>query len=173
LLEPFLFLDIMNNRKVVFDFFDKQNIEYDLVEHPAVPTVAEAMKYWKDVEATHCKNLFFRNHKGNKHFLVVFDAHQQLAINDLEKRLGQGKISFASEKRMEKYLKILPGSVSPFGLLNDFENHVYLFLDKNLKKSTKISFHPNDNTASIVIAFQDFLSCLESFGNAYEFIELY
>ena len=163
----------MNNRFQVFDFLKQLNIEYELVEHPAVATIAEAMQFWKDVEATHCKNLFFRNHKGNKHFLVVFDAHQQLAIHELEKSLKQGKISFASENRMAKYLAILPGSVSPFGLINNVENHVHVYLDINLKTSNKISFHPNDNTASIVLSFSDFLKCLESVGNSYEFIQLY
>jgi len=163
----------MNDRKPVFDTLQKRSINYEIIEHPPAPTIAEAMKYWKNVEATHCKNLFFRNHKGNKHYLVVFDAQQQLAIHDLEKRLKQGKLSFASEKRMAKYLGVFPGSVSPFGLLNDTENHVHLFLDVNLQKSYKISFHPNDNTASVVLLFSDFMRYLKTVGNTYEFIELY
>ncbi|MDA3906092.1 MAG: prolyl-tRNA synthetase associated domain-containing protein, partial [Bacteroidales bacterium] len=143
----------MNDRFVVFDYLNKLNIAFEMIEHPPAPTVTEAMKYWKDVDAAHCKNLFFRNHKGNKHYLVIFDAHKQLAINDLEKRLKQGKLSFASEKRMAKYLAIQPGSVSPFGLINDVENHVHLFLDSHLQSSKKISFHPNDNTASVILSF--------------------
>lgn len=163
----------MNNRQRVFDFLKELNIEFELIEHPAAPTITEAMKYWKTIDATHCKNLFFRNHKGNKHYLVVFDAHQQLAIHELEKRLKQGKLSFASEKRMAKYLGLLPGSVSPFGLINDKENHVHLFIDAHLQTSKKISFHPNDNTASLVISFADFLKYLAKMGNTYAFIDLY
>lgn len=163
----------MNDRKPVFTCLNRLGIDYEMIEHPPVPTISEAMKYWKDVEATHCKNLFFRNHKGNKHYLVVFDAHQQLAIRDLEQRLKQGKLSFASEKRMAKYLAIQPGSVSPFGLINDSENHVHLFLDAKLQTSKKISFHPNDNTASLVLLFSDFLNYLEDTGNSFEFIDLY
>jgi Ala-tRNA(Pro) deacylase len=74
---------------------------------------------------------------------------------------------------MDKYLGVEAGSVSPFGLINDSENHVHLFLDKNLKDSEKISFHPNINTASVVIAFSDFRKYLEWVGNSYEFLELY
>jgi Ala-tRNA(Pro) deacylase len=96
-----------------------------------------------------------------------------LAIHDLEKRLKQGKLSFASEKRLEKYLGLKPGSVSPFGLINDSENHVHLFLDQNLKKAKRISFHPNINTATVVIDFQDFIKFLDASGNSYEFLELY
>jgi len=163
----------MNDRVRVFDFLKALDIKFEMIEHPPVPTITEAMKYWKDVDAVHCKNLFFRNHKGNKHYLVIFNAHQQLAIRDLEKRLKQGKLSFASEKRMAKYLAIQPGSVSPFGLINDVENHVYVFLDSNLKSSRKISFHPNDNTASLVLSFEDFKKYLEKMGNSYEYIDLY
>lgn len=163
----------MNDRVPVFDFLKALDIEFEMIEHPPVPTITEAMKYWKDVDAVHCKNLFFRNHKGNKHYLVIFNAHQQLAIRDLEQRLKQGKLSFASEKRMAKYLAIQPGSVSPFGLINDAENHVYVFLDSNLRRSRKISFHPNDNTASLVLSFEDFEKYLEKMGNSYEYIDLY
>lgn len=164
---------MMNDQEIVFNYLRKLKIPYDLIEHPPAPTIAEAMKYWSGVEASHCKNLFFRNHKGNQHYLVVFDAQQQLAIRDLEQRLKQGKLSFASEQRMAKYLSILPGSVSPFGLINDSQNHVHLFIDARLQTSNKISFHPNNNTASMILRFADFMKYLNLVGNSYEFIELY
>ena len=96
-----------------------------------------------------------------------------MAIHDLEHRLRQGKLSFASEQRMERYLGLRPGSVSPFGLINDLENHVHLFLDQTLRDQPALSFHPNDNTATVVIRHGAFLQFLESCGNSYEFIELY
>ena len=97
----------------------------------------------------------------------------QMDIHDLEQRLHQGKLTFASEARMEKYLGLQPGSVSPFGLINDTENHVHLFLDKNLQNAPRLSFHPNDNTATIVIKNEDFIKYLDATGNGYEFLELY
>lgn len=163
----------MDKREKVFEVLKRLGIEYHLTNHPAVPTVDEASKYWADLESTHCKNLFFRNHKGNKHYLVLLDHRETLAIKDLEQRLKQGKISFASDKRLDKYLGLKGGSVSPFGLINDDKNHVHLFIDENLKKSIRISFHPNDNTATLVIAFEDFITYLDWTGNTYEFIQLY
>ena len=74
---------------------------------------------------------------------------------------------------MEKYLGITPGSVSPFGLINDNENHVHVFLDENLKNSETISFHPNMNTASLVIKYKDFEKYLQWVGNAFEYVKLY
>lgn len=157
----------------LYEILNKLCITFDYYEHPPAPTIEEAKKYWKDLVAAHCKNLFFRNHKGNRHYLVILEHTRILNIHDLEKRLKQGKISFASEKRMEKYLGIKPGSVSPFGLINDTDNHVHLFIDKKLQNAEKISFHPNINTASIILKFPDFLKFLNWTGNSYEFIELY
>lgn len=157
----------------VYELLRKLEIHFDYYEHPAVPTVEEASKYWIDIEATHCKNLFFRNHKGNRHYLVILRHTYHLNIRELEQRLRQGKISFASPERMMKYLGLTPGSVSPFGLIHDTNRHVHLFIDKDLETSERISFHPNLNTASLVIKYSDFLKYLEYAGNTWEYLELY
>lgn len=163
----------MNGDPRLYQILKELNIEFDYYQHPPVPTIEEARKYWKDIEATHCKNLFFRNHKGNRHYLVILEYTQELHIRDLEKRLKQGKITFASDQRMSKYLGLTPGSVTPFGLINDHTNHVHLFLDENLKRSEKISFHPCINTASLVIGYSDFEKFLQWSGNSYEYLKLY
>lgn len=163
----------MIEKEKVLQALKSLSISYDIYEHQPLPTIEIAMQVWKDIDSTHCKNLFFRNHKGNRHYLVILESNHALDIHDLEKRMKQGKISFASQKRMDKYLGVQAGSVSPFGLINDQENHVHLFLDHNLQESDKISFHPNINTASIVISFSDFKKYLEWVGNSYEFLELY
>jgi len=157
----------------LYELFEKLNITFDYYEHPPVPTVEEATLYWKDIEATHCKNLFFRNHKGNKHYLVILEYSHSLAIRDLEQRLKQGKLTFASPQRMMKFLGVTPGSVSPLGLINDKESYVHLFLDENLQHSKTISFHPCINTASLVIKYSDFIRFLEHTGNSYEYVQLY
>lgn len=163
----------MNGQPELYQALEKLGIAYEYYEHPPAPTIEEARKYWKDLMATHCKNIFFRNHKGNRHYLVILEHTQDLDIHDLEKRLKQGKLTFASPKRMMKYLGIIPGSVSPFALINDKENHVYVFLDENLRQAEKISFHPCINTASLVISFKDFERFLEWTGNGYEYLKLY
>ena len=149
------------------------DIKYELYDHPPVPTVEDAIPYWDKIDATHCKNLFFRNHKGNRHYLVILKHNRKLNIKDLEQRLKQGKISFASPQRMERYLGLSGGSVSVFGLINDKENHVHLFLDDGLRSADKISFHPNENNATVVISDQSFIKFLDWSKNPYEFITLY
>ena len=163
----------MENRKdKVLKQLEDWNIAYRLYTHPPLPTAAEAMAYWKDIEAQHCKNLFFRNHKGNRHYLVVFDWKRDLPIHRIEKMLRQGKLTFASPQRMMLYLGVEPGSVSPFGLLNDMENHVVLFIDNKLKEAEEISFHPNDNRYTAVISKTDFFRFLELVGNAHVFLDI-
>ena len=165
--------DIKTRQQKVFDFFAQHGIEYTTYSHPEAPTIEIAKQYWHDDGSKHCKNLFFRNHKGNRHYLVCFDCEKSMAIHDLEQILKQGKLSFASEQRMEKWLGLRPGSVSPFGLINDEEHHVHLFLDKTLKDYPSLSFHPNDNTATVVISQEMFARYLEAVGNTFEYIELY
>ena len=163
----------MERIEKVLKWLDEHGFQYEWYEHPASPTIEEAKAHWRQDGSKHCKNLFFRNHKGNRHYLVCFDCDQALAIHDLEHRLHQGKLSFASEQRMERYLGLRPGSVSPFGLINDKESHVHLFLDKNLLNYPSLSFHPNDNTATVVISQQMFARYLDAVGNTWEFVELY
>lgn len=157
----------------VYDVLATLKIPFQCIEHPPVPTVEEAEKYWADVDAAYCKNLFFRNHKGSKHYLVIFYYKKLLNIRDLEQRLKQGKLSFASAERMHRFLGLAPGSVSPFGLIHDTGNHVHLFIDSRLKNFNRISFHPNLNTASLIVSFDDFLRYLNYIGNSFEFIDLY
>ena len=174
-------------------FLEENGISFKTHHHPPLPTIELALEYWKEIDSTHCKNLFFRNHKGNRHYLVVFECHKELGIHTLEKSLRQGKLSFASQERMERCLGLLPGSVSPFGLINDmnlvgedgtpregvlakelFENghRVKLFLDKDLQTAERVSFHPCDNTASTVISNSDFRRYLELWGGEYEWIDI-
>jgi Ala-tRNA(Pro) deacylase len=163
----------MNGDPKLYEILERLNISFSYHEHPPAPTIEEAMKYWKDLNATHCKNIFFRNHKGNRHYLVILEHTRALDIHDLEKRLKQGKLSFASDERMMKHLGLTPGSVTPFGLINDTGHQVHIFLDENLRKSRTISFHPCINTASIIVKWEDFIRFMDWTGNGYEFVQLY
>lgn len=178
--------DRLERRRRTLDFLTEHGIGYELYTHPPLPTVKAALEYWKDVDATHCKNLFFRNHKGNRHYLVVLECHKELDIHGLEHLLHQGKLSFASEERMLRCLELRPGSVSPLGLINDigiagtadpkelFDNghRVKLFLDSDLKKSEKLSFHPCENTSGAVISNADFMKFLGIWDGETEWIDI-
>jgi len=163
----------MRGQKELYDLLENLDIRFDYYEHPPLATIEDAKIHWKDYNSGRCKNIFFRNHKGDRHYLVILEHLRQLDIHDLEKRLKQGKLSFASDQRLKKYLGVEPGSVTPFGLINDKEKHVHLFIDEKLNESERLAFHPNVNTASLVVLKTDLLKFLTHTGNSYEFIRLY
>ena len=155
----------MNGDPRLYQLLTELHIAYEYIEHPPAPTIEIAKQYWAGHDAQHCKNLFFRNHKGNRHYLVILNCDQDMAIHDIEKQLHQGKLSFASEARMDKYLGVKPGSVTPFGLINDQEHHVTVFLDQTLQQAEKLSFHPCINTASLIIKREDLIKFIDYCGN--------
>ena len=163
----------MNGDPRLYQLLDEIHSPYEYIEHPPAPTIEIAKQYWAGHDAQHCKNLFFRNHKGNRHYLVILNCDQDMAIHDIEKQLHQGKLSFASEARMDKYLGVKPGSVTPFGLINDQEHHVTVFLDQTLQQAEKLSFHPCINTASLIIKREDLIKFLDYCGNQYIWMEVY
>ena len=173
----------MTREDVVFDYLNQHSIPFTVYHHPEGKTITEAKQWWKDDGSVHCKNLFFRNPKGTKHYLVCFTCDYDLDIHDLEHRLKEslvsqglpscGKLSFASPERMMRYLGLEPGSVSPFGLINDTEHHVHLFLDETLQQAELLSFHPNDCRGTVVISNEAFHRYLQAVGNVYEYIKLY
>ena len=160
------------SRQGVKDWLSQHGISFREILHPPVPTAIEAAMYWGPYDCTFCKNLFFRDHRGKQHYLALIDHRKNLSIRELEQRLRRGKLSLASDWRLEKYLGLSPGSVSPFGLLNDLSNHVILFLDQELADASCLGFHPNDNTATLMVPAEGFRKFLGLCGNPYEYLEL-
>ena len=162
----------MRGDKKIYDKLNELGIEFGYFEHEAIPTIELALIHKKDIDATHCKNIFLRNHKGKKHYFVVLEQSKIANIRQLELMLKQGKLSFASEKRLTKYLNVKAGAVSPLGLVYDTEKNSHLFIDVELKDAEKLSFHPNVSDASLVISFTDLIKYIENIGISYSFIDL-
>ena len=140
-------------------------IAFERHEHPPVATVPEAERHWAGIDAAHCKNLFLRNQKGNRHYLVVVVHSKRADLRAMAEQIGDGKLSFASAERLRDHLGLEPGSVSPFGLINDPEHRVQVFLDRDLQAAERVSFHPNINTVTLVVTFRDFERFLADTGH--------
>jgi Ala-tRNA(Pro) deacylase len=154
----------------VGDFLATLGIAVERHAHPPVATVADADVHWAGIDATHCKNLFLRNQKGTRHYLVILMHHKRADLRALADQIGDGKLSFASPERLMTYLRVTPGSVSPFGLISDADHHVRVFLDHDLKSAARVSFHPNINTATWVLTWGDFERFLGSVGNQVRYV---
>jgi Ala-tRNA(Pro) deacylase len=148
------------------------DIPFERYEHPPIATGEEGLEHWDGIEAVHCKNLFLRNQKGTRHYLVILPVTKRAELRLVADQIGDGKLSFASAERLMKYLGVTPGSVSPFGLIHDTEHHVRVFLDRELKSADRISFHPNINTRTLVLRFADFEKFLAATWNVIRFIDV-
>jgi Ala-tRNA(Pro) deacylase len=152
--------------RAVVSRLQELGIGFERHEHPPVATVDEAEAHWAGIDATHCKNLFLRNQKGNRHYLVVLMHSKMADLRKVADQIGDGKLSFASPERLMSHLGLTPGSVSPFGLIHDRDHDVRVVLDRDLKAATRLSFHPNINTVTYVISAADFERFLAACGNS-------
>jgi Ala-tRNA(Pro) deacylase len=141
------------------------DIPYTRHEHPPVATAEAASQYWAGIDATHCKNLFLRNQKGTRYYLVVLVFPKRADLRAVADQIGDGKLSFSSPERLMTHLGLTPGSVSPFGLINDRDHAVRVFLDRDLQAALRVSFHPNINTATLTLTVADFMRFLDACGN--------
>ena len=159
-------------RTPIFDALSLLSIRYDVYEHPPVFTAEEAATHWRGVPGTAVKNLFLRNKKGDRHYLVILGVEKQADLRQLVKIVGDDRLSFASPERLMKYLGVTPGSVSPLGLVHDAARAVRVIVDSDLRRAERLIFHPNDNTASLTISGTDFQRFLAQQGNSLRWIEL-
>ncbi|MGO0905404.1 prolyl-tRNA synthetase associated domain-containing protein [Clostridioides difficile] len=160
------------NETKIYNILDKLNIEYNVVEHEAVYT-AEQLVILNDItKGCQCKNLFLRNAKGNKYYLIVVRGDKHVDLNSLKEKIGSSRLSFASPERLYNVLKLLPGSVNPFSLVNDTEKKVKLYVDEDVIKEEYLNFHPNINTKTVNISKEEFKKFLEYLKYPLQIIEV-
>ncbi len=154
----------MYNSENIEEFLRANSVDYSKAEHPPVFTVAEANNVEINLSGIDTKNLFLRDKKGTKHFLIVLEHQTKINLKELAKDLEVSKLSFASPDRLKKYLNVEPGSVSILGILNDREKEVKLYVEKQVYNSEFILCHPLVNTATLSVKTDLLLSLLETKG---------
>jgi Ala-tRNA(Pro) deacylase len=156
----------------VYTALESLGIRYERHEHPAVFNADDASKFWDPIPGVQCKNLFLRNKKGDRHYLVVLEISKRADLKDLVKVVGDDRLSFGSPERLMGKLGLTPGSVSPFGLINDADGSVRVLLDADLRGKERLIFHPNINTASVVVSWADLEKFLATRTNAVRIVQL-
>ena len=159
-------------KQPVFEALRRLGIPYDSYEHPAVFTSEDAEQHWSGIGGRAVKNLFLRNKKGDREYLVILGIEKRADLKQLVRIIGDDRFSFGSADRLMQTLGLTPGSVSPFGLLNDNSRRVEVVIDADLRGAERLIFHPNINTASVTISFADLQKFLASTGNAVRFVTL-
>ena len=156
----------------VFKLLDNLAIPYTKYDHPAVFTVEEADKYVSPTKACHSKNLFVCNKKKTIYYLIVMEAHKKADLKNIASLIGSERLSFAVPDKLLHFLGLTPGAVSPFGLINDKKHEVIVVIDTEFLQQELLGFHPNLNTATIVINNNDFKKYLTRTRNKIIFINI-
>jgi Ala-tRNA(Pro) deacylase len=160
------------NEKKVYSALEQLGIPYTRYEHAPVYTIQEIDDLKLEMKGLHCKNLFVRNQNGNKHYLVLVSQEKRADLKQMAEQIGSSRLSFASEERLMKHLGLTPGAVTPLGLLNNEDRNVIVVIDEDLKNSEFICLHPNVNTATVSIRYEDFMKFLKWRGNEYMYVKL-
>lgn len=157
-------MEILENEKQIYDRLDKLEIEYSVIEHDPVYTAADLESIKDRAHGTHCKNLFVRNAKGDKYYLISCTDNAEVDMKELKDKIGSTRLSFASAERLEKVLNLLPGSVNPFSLVNDKDKVVTFFIEKKLVGDAQLNFHPNVNHKTVTISYDGLKKYLSDLG---------
>lgn len=157
----------MSGQPIVYETLDKMNIAYRKEEHEAVFSADDRYKIDQSIWEgyTVSKNLFLRNSKGDKHYLVVTSLEKKADLKRLAEEIGSTRLSFGSEKCLDRYLRVKPGSISAFCVLNDDDRAVTVVFDKDLVGEKHFALHPNENTATVFIDFADVERLVKEHGN--------
>ncbi|MDP6654578.1 MAG: prolyl-tRNA synthetase associated domain-containing protein [SAR324 cluster bacterium] len=158
--------------KDIYEFLEANQVEYERHDHEAVFTVEESKKLSPELEGASTKNLFLRDKKGSRHFLVTVPEDKQVDLKALSGKLDCSRLSFASPERLKTHLGIEPGSVSLLALANDNENKVEAFIDQDIWQAEAILCHPLVNTSTLVIPREDMGQFLEKTGHGVKLIEV-
>lgn len=165
-------MDDLKKRQDVYDCLNQMGLEYTVTEHPAVFSIEELENLGISLKGDVCKNLFLRDSAGKRHFLVTMPKDKVVPLKALQQKLETSRLSFASQERLAKYLKLVPGEVTPFGIINDEEQVVELVFDAALEGNPCLGVHPNDNTATVWISFCDLYRFAEARGNRIHMVAL-
>jgi Ala-tRNA(Pro) deacylase len=139
--------------------------DYQLTEHLAVHTIAEARIHVPAMPGLMVKNLFVRDEKGRRHLLVIVPCDKRVDLTALGRLLPASKLSMASPERLLRHLGITPGAVSLFALIHDSAQAVELVLDQAVWDAGHIQAHPLRNTATVALSHATLVRFLAHTGH--------
>ena len=162
----------MKNKDDLLSFFGQNQIKFAIHEHSPVYTCGDAAIHLKDLPGIGTKNLFLRNKKGDRHYLVSVPDEKIVNLKILSEVIGEGSLSFASPERLRKYLGVEPGSVTILGLINDLEQAVDAIIDKKLWEAELVHCHPLVNTATVLLGKLELREFFKKIGREVRVMEV-
>jgi Ala-tRNA(Pro) deacylase len=151
-------------RQQLLDRLNALGIETSTREHAPVYTVEEARALRGEIPGGHCKNLFLKDDKGNL-WLIVCLEEAEVDLKAAPAKIGSRRLSFGRAELLREVLGVEPGSVTPFGLINDTEQRVNVVLDAGMMAHELLNYHPLENTATTTIRAADLVAFIRSCGH--------
>ena len=148
----------------IYKFLTQLGIDYQKINHQSVSTVEEAMFINEQIDGVACKNLFLKS-SDKQFFIYMMTVERRVDLKYIAKQIGSKRLSFASDEELVELLKLIPGSVTPLGIIND-NKRVKILIDRELR-AQRLLIHPNINTATISITYDDLLLFINACGNEY------
>ena len=156
----------------VKEYLNSIGIQFKIVEHEPAYTTEEADKYIEGHDGVRTKTMFICNKKKTNYYMIIMDDSKRLDMNKFKEIVSEKQMKMASEEVLKEKLGVKPGMVSPFGLLNNDEKDVKIYMDKEIITEEIMTFHPNDNTKTLFITTNDLFKYLENIGYELNIIEL-
>lgn len=159
------------NKEKVYRYLDENRIEYEVNEHKAVFNMDELNSVDLLYPEWDAKNLFVRDDKKANYYLITVRGDKHVNLKEFRKKNGLRGLSFASADDLMLMMNLLPGAVTPLGLLNDKEHKIHFYLDRDFC-GNKIGIHPNDNTATVWMKADDLMNLIRRIGNSAQYVEI-
>ena len=161
------------NKNDIYEYLKKENIWFEVTEHKAVYNMEELASVELPYPEADAKNIFVRDDKKKNYYLITVKGNKRVDLKEFKEKYETRRLSFASENDLMNIMELIPGAVTPFGLLNDTEKKVQFYIDKDfIGDQGIIGVHPNDNTATIWLKTNDLIKIIKSHGNVVNIVEI-
>lgn len=161
------------NKQEIYEFLKSKNIQHEITEHVAVFNMAEVAQIDLPYPEADAKNLFVRDDKKRNFYLITVKGHKRVDLKQFRKDNNTRSLQFASAEMLMDMMGLIPGAVTPMGLLNDDEYKIEWFLDKEfIDADGMIGVHPNSNDATVWLKASDLVELIKEHGNRFNIVEL-
>ncbi|WP_294342889.1 prolyl-tRNA synthetase associated domain-containing protein [uncultured Clostridium sp.] len=161
------------DKQEIYDYLKEKNIWYEITEHKPVYNMEEFYEIDIPYPEGNAKNLFLRDDKKRNYYLITVNGEKRVDLKEFRRKNNTRSLSFASENDLMNIMNLIPGSVTPLGILNDKEIKVQVFIDKDfIELPGIIGVHPNDNTATVWLKTEDLINIIKEHGNKVDIVEI-
>lgn len=153
-------------KQEIYRLLSEKGVWHEITEHKAVYNMDEVADIDLPYPEAECKNLFVRDKKKREYYLISVKGDKRVNLKKFREKYNTKPLGFASEDDLMNILGLIPGAVTPLGLLNDTDGKVILYLDQDFFKGEHlIGVHPNDNTATVWMKTDDLTDIIRTHGN--------